>query len=627
MQEALGLHRQGALADAAARYAEIMHREPKNVDAVFFLALIMTQQRQFQEATRLLRKVVKLAPQHAGAYNLLGATLRATGHQEEALRSFKRALTHKPDFFEAYVNAAQALVDRGEPAEAVAIHERAVAANPGRAEPWINRGLLLDSIGRSEDAIASFDRALQHSPDSFEAWFNRGNACASSRRHEDAIASFEAASAIRPEFAIPLVNRGNSLLRLGRREDALASYEKAASLQGDLAAAHFGRAMTLEELGRFEAATEAFDLMLPMPAVRADALFTARLRARRSATLAELGRLEEARTDADAALAHAPDDDEVLYHVSNLDLLQGNWRQGWARFERRLALGVGVPDDFKAPPFPRWTGEPLGDKVLVLRCEQGLGDRIQFCGFVAELARRGTRVVLWTSATSAPLLRTVPGVERVITDIGALEKTEQARWLPLMSLPFVLGTTPETVPARVPFLTADPQRAAGWRERLGGEGFKIGITWQGSTDFRLDRSRSLPLASFGPLASIDGVRLISLQKGLGEEQIADAPFRDRIETLGERFDEDGGAFADTAAAMMSLDLVVCPNTSIAHLAGALGRTVFLALPRAGDWRWLIGRDDSPWYPTFRLFRQTTSGDWSDVIARMADAIRERLASP
>ena len=220
----------------------------------------------------------------------------------------------------------------------------------------------------------------------------------------------------------------------------------------------------------------------------------------------------------------------------------------------------------------------------------------------------------------------MPGVERVITDIESIDNAGQARWLPMMSLPFVLGTTPDTVPARVPYLAADPQRIAGWRERLGGEGFKIGITWQGSTDFRLDRSRSLPLAAFAPLAQIDGVRLVSLQKGLGEEQIATVAFRDRIETLGERFDEDGGAFADSAAAMMSLDLVVCPNTSIAHLAGALGRDVFLALPRAGDWRWLIGRDDSPWYPTFRLFRQTTSGDWSDVIARMADAIRERLAS-
>ncbi len=196
----------------------------------------------------------------------------------------------------------------------------------------------------------------------------------------------------------------------------------------------------------------------------------------------------------------------------------------------------------------------------------------------------------------------------------------------MMSLPHVLGTTPDTVPNSVPYLTADPQRVVRWREQLGNAGFKIGITWQGSTEFRLDRSRSLPLASLAALAAIDGVRLISLQKGLGEEQIAAVDFRNRIETLGEHFDEDGGAFADTAAAMMSLDLVVCPNTAIAHLAGALGRDVFLALPRAGDWRWLIGREDTPWYPTVRLFRQTVSGDWSDVVARMAHVIRERLAA-
>jgi len=626
MQEAVVLHRRGALADAAARYAEVMRREPKNVDAVFFLALIMTQQRQFQEAARLLRKAVKLAPRHAAAHDLLGSALRETGQHDEALRSFKRALTSKPDFFEAYANAAKLLLERGEPDEALAIHERALAANPDRAEPWINRGLALDTMGRRQDAIASFNRALQLKPDSVEALFNRGNTYAAMKRHEEAIASFDAVSALKPDFAIPFINRGNSLLALARLEDALASYQRAAALQPDLAAAYFGQAMALEELGRFEAAAEAFDRMLAMPAVRANARFTAGLHARRAATLAEIGRLDDARADATAALALASDDDEVLYHVSNLDLLQGNWREGWARFERRLALGVGIPDDFAPPPFPLWTGEPLGDDLLILRCEQALGDRIQFCGFAAHLAKLGNRVALWTNASSAPLLRTVPGVERVITDIDRLNQGERARWLHIMSLPHILGTTPDTVPNSVPYLAADPQRVARWRERLGGDAFKIGITWQGSTDFRFDRSRSLPLAVLAPLAQIAGVRLISLQKGLGEEQIATVDFRDRIETLGENFDEDGGAFADTAAAMMSLDLVVCPNTSIAHLAGALGREVFLALPRAGDWRWLLGRDDSPWYPTLRLFRQTTSGDWSDVIARMAQAVAQRLAT-
>jgi tetratricopeptide (TPR) repeat protein len=623
MQEAVLLHRQGALADAALRYSQVMRREPRNVDAVFLLALIMTQQGQVAEAQKLLRKAVKLAPGHASAHHLLGTVLKEGGQHEEALRSFKRALTYKPDLFEAYTQAAQMLIERGELDEALAIHERAVAANPARPEPWINRGLALHTIGQIDGAVASYDHALQMKPGSFEALFNRGNALAASDRHTDAIASFDAASAIKPDFAVPFVNRGNSLLKLARREDALASYEKAALLQADLPAAHFGRALTLEELGRFQDSAAVFDQMLALPSVRGNTAFTARLRARRAAILVELGRTEEARADADAALALAPEDDEVLYHVSNFDLLVGNWHDGWARFEHRLALGVGIPAGFNPPPFPRWTGESLDDDVLILRGEQGIGDRIQFANFAAHLAKLGNRVAIWTNPSSAPLLRTVPGIERVITDIAEIDAPEGARWLEMMSLPHVLGTTPETVPNCVPYVSADPARLSHWRERLGSTDFKVGITWQGSTEFRLDRTRSLPLAVFAPLAEIEGVRLISLQKGLAEEQIREVAFRDRIETLGEHFDEDGGAFADTAAVMMSLDLVVCPNTAISHLAGALGRSVFLALPRAGDWRWLLGRDDTPWYPTMRLFRQTMSGDWSDVIARMAQAIRER----
>ena len=626
MQEALLLHRQGALADAALRYSQVMRREPRNVDAVFLLALIMTQQGQLAEAQKLLRKAVKLAPAHASAHHLLGTVLKEGSQHEEALRSFKRALTYKPDLFDAYTQAAQMLIARGEPDEALAIHDRALAANPGRIEPWINRGLALHAVGRLDDAVASYDHALQMKPDSFEALFNRGNALAASDRHTDAIASFDAAIATKSNFAVPFVNRGNSLLKLARREDALASYEKAALLQADLPGAHFGRALTLEELGRFQDAAAVFDHMLALPSVRGNAAFTARLRARRAAILVELGRTEEARADADAALGLAPNDDEVLYHVSNLDLLVGNWRDGWARFERRLALGVGVPEGFKPPPFPRWSGEPLGNDLLVLRGEQGIGDRIQFANFAAHLAKLDNRVAIWTNPASVSLLRTVPGVERVITDLADIDVSGGARWLEMMSLPHALGTTPETVPNCVPYLSADPARVTDWRERLGSKGFKVGITWQGSTEFRLDRTRSLPLAVFAPLADIAGVRLISLQKALGDEQIGEVAFRDRIETLGEHFDEEGGAFADTAAVMMSLDLMVCPNTAISHLAGALGRPVFLALPRAGDWRWLLGRDDTPWYPTMRLFRQTTSGDWSDVITRMARAIQERVAA-
>jgi hypothetical protein len=196
----------------------------------------------------------------------------------------------------------------------------------------------------------------------------------------------------------------------------------------------------------------------------------------------------------------------------------------------------------------------------------------------------------------------------------------------MLSIPLVLGLTPQTVPAEVPYLRPDAQRAAAWRARLG-DGLKIGIAWQGSPHFRFDRGRSIPLAAFAPLADVPGVRLISLQKGFGAEQIAKAPFGDRIETLGEAFDSEGGAFMDTAAVMQSLDLVVTSDTSIVHLAGALGRPTFVALrARMIDWRWLVARDDSPWYPTMRLFRQSRDGDWSDVFAHIAAAVRQRAAN-
>jgi hypothetical protein len=191
----------------------------------------------------------------------------------------------------------------------------------------------------------------------------------------------------------------------------------------------------------------------------------------------------------------------------------------------------------------------------------------------------------------------------------------------MMSLPHILGTTLDTIPNTVPFLAADPARSAAWKDRLGPDGFKVGIVWQGNRDYAQDRHRSVPLAEFAPLAAIPGVRLVSLQKGFGTEQIERVPFGSRIETLGENFD-DGPAFLDSAAVMMHLDLIVASSTSAVQLAAALGRPVFVALSAAADWRWLLERDDSPWYPTARLFRQTVLGEWAGVFARIADAVRE-----
>jgi hypothetical protein len=240
----------------------------------------------------------------------------------------------------------------------------------------------------------------------------------------------------------------------------------------------------------------------------------------------------------------ASNDDEALYAVSLIELLHGRWREAWPRYERRIALKIGIPEAFFAPPWPPWRGERLRDELLVLRGEQGLGDHLLFSCFGAHLAKLGYRIALWTKPSLEPLLRTVPGVERVVSDIAALEGTSDLRWTSMMSVPGILDVTPETVPRSGPFLTADAS---------------------------------------------------------------------------------GGAFLDTAAVMMNLDLIVTPCNAIAHLAGALGRPTFVALMQVPEWRWLLDRDDSPWYPATRLFRQSRAGDWPGVSARIADAVRARTA--
>jgi hypothetical protein len=326
----------------------------------------------------------------------------------------------------------------------------------------------------------------------------------------------------------------------------------------------------------------------------------------------------------DRAIEIDPRLHEAYASRGQIKVMRGDWPGGFADYEHRAELDKPT---FQALTDPRWDGAPLGGERLVLVAEQGLGDIIQFSRFAPALAAQGHDVTLLARKSMAPLLSTLKGVT-VVSDESELKRDKRPlRWLPLLSVPGVLGTTPDTLPREVPYLSADPARVQSWGERLGGSGgFKIGINWApGHADRTQTSRRDVPLSLFAGLAELPGVELISLQKGAPADQIAQVPFGDRIKVIAADPNPDADLFLDTAAVVSELDLVIGCDTAIVHLAGALGRPVFTILPVISDWRWMLARDETPWYPTMRLFRQDASRQWSPVLARVIAAVRARLA--
>ncbi len=330
----------------------------------------------------------------------------------------------------------------------------------------------------------------------------------------------------------------------------------------------------------------------------------------------DTARFDEALAAYDRAIDLHPGLHEAYTGRGALQLARGNWPAGFADYEHRTEAGQKT---FEPLPGPRWDGDIQAGERLVLVAEQGLGDTIQFCRFAPVLAARGLDVTLLTRPSMVPLLSSLPDV--TVT----AEVTDKLPWAPLLSVPFLLGTTVETLPRDMPYLAADPQRVARWAGQLGGDTFKIGINWaSGHSTLTHFARRDVPLEHFAALAALPGVELVPLQNGPAKQQIATVAFRDKIKIVDSDPGFDAESFVDTAAVMNSLDLVVTCDTSIAHLAGALGRPVFTALPVIADWRWMLEQDDTPWYPTMRLFRQNATRRWEPVFERIKAAAQELI---
>jgi tetratricopeptide (TPR) repeat protein len=529
----------------------------------------------------------------------------------------------------------------------VASYDRAIALKPDYADALYNRGVALEGLRRFDEALASYDRALAVRQDFAEALCSRGSALCQLKMFDEALASFERALSLKPDHAEALYNRGIALEHFERFDEALASYDLALTLLPNLAEAHSNRAGVLRHLKRFGEALESCDRALALQPNLAQALSTrgsvlnglkrydealasydralvvwpdnAEIYFNRAHTLTTLKRFDEASANYARAIALKPDYANAHLNDALLRLLTGDFARGWEKYEWRLRMD-SVISSRRHFPQPLWLGDAvIRDKTILVHSEQGFGDAIQFCRYVPLVAERAARVIL---EVGRPLRKLMAGfladfapTAHVISRGDPLPDFDVQ--VPILSLPLAFGTRLETIPSGTSYLQAHSPGAKNWHTRLGPRTRpRIGLAWSGNAENTRDSERSISLRQLFRLLDVDAA-FASLQKDVRADDLVALKERGDILHVGDELED----FTETAELISQLDLVISVDTSVAHLAGALGKPVWIMVTYIPDWRWLLDRDDSPWYPTARLFRQANVDDWEGVIARVHDALR------
>jgi tetratricopeptide (TPR) repeat protein len=561
-------------------YERAYRLSPQDPDIAVGYATLLFQAGRLEEALSGFDAVLRTRQSDATSHFNRGLVLRELGRTGEAITALDQALKLDPTNPAPFRVGGLILRDAGRYDQALTFFKQALRLRPHFYECQLDHANVLLKLGRFEAALEAYDQALALFPNDADLLNNRGAALRELGQLDAALIAFEAALAVRPAFPRGLFNRGTMLLKRATPEAALASYDAALALKPVYPDAHVGRGVALKELGRFDEALAAFD----------------------------------------TALAQDPASTPAKNNKGALQLLHGDFAAGLEGYEYRW-VNSGSYEKKLDFPIPQWSGpNAAGARVLVYD-EQGFGDTFQFCRYLPLMADAGVKVTFFCRSMLRHLIGRIDPRVRVVDYFGPEEIFDAQ--IALSSLPRAFGTRVETIPTSQNYLTADPEHVARWRNRLGTHGFKVGLCWQGNLNPQADPRRSIPLEAFAPLAAVPGVRLISLQKADAAEISLARRFD--LEVAAD-FDSGRDAFFDCAAVMGNLDLVITCDTSIAHLAGALGCPVFVLLKQIPEWRWLLDREDSPWYPTMRLFRQKQRGDWAEVMTRVAAALGP-LGSP
>lgn len=513
-----------------------------------------------------------------------------------------------------------ALMQSGRTTAAVTPLEQALKLTPDDAELHFHLAEAQRRLGRLDQAVASYQATVRLRPTA-DAHNNLGGLLFAMKEFAGAAMHFGEASALQPEVPHHHTNHGIALRHLGKIDEAEASFRRALALDGDDPNSLYNFANLLRDDGRLEQAEEPYRRAITLAPGHVKAMVNL------AQTLADLGRSTEALELQRAAIVRHPDHALPRANKGLIDLRLGNFREGWRAYEWRWRDET-FPTPNRNLPQPLWLGEePIAGKTIAVHWEQGLGDTIQFCRYLPMLAATGARVLFAPQDELHALMAGLAGEVELVELRQLVDGQRQYDYqVPLLSLPLAFRTEAGSIPAAVPYLRAEPDRIARWRAGLGDHGFRIGICWQGRSG-KADHGRSFPLACFAGFARLPGVRLISLHKGEGEAQLASLPDGMTVEALGDSFDAGPGAFLDTAAVMTLCHLVVTSDTAVAHLAGALGVRTWVALKAVPDWRWMLDRPDTPWYPSVRLFRQTVRGEWESVFREIESEVRGLVDAP
>ena len=672
-------HSRGALGQAQDLYRQILQSRPEHVGSVHYLGVAAYQQGRNDEALELICRAIELKADYAEAHHSLGCVLVAEGLPEQAIAAFHRAVQIKGDYGEAYINLADVLRGQGRLDQALAACRHATRLAPNDARGHYQLGCVLAEKGLYVEAVSAYRGALKIKSDWAEAWANLGNSLERSDQPDQAIDAFRRSLALDTKCAEVHHNLGRVLNQQGLFDEAIASYRRAIELDGDNAEFHNNLGCVLARRYFLDEAIKCFQRALELDsdledahvnlcrAFQTDGRVNDEIVAvfRRMAelhpndpgkqndlacSLIPQGKYTEAIEVCEKALAIDPDcvdaHNNIGVALTNLGdydgafeaydramsidpefpnqhlnrslvlLLKGDYCEGWRQFEWR----------FKSKPWetnkrdfaqPQWEGEALAGKRILLHWEQGFGDTFQMVRYAPMVAARGGEVILECQPPTVRLLKGIDGVAEVVPAGSQLPRFDCYR--PMMGLPRVFETTVETIPNDVPYIQPADSDVEAWRERLGPhEGLRVGLVWSGNPMGRMHLHTTVGVEGFSAVTAVDGVSFYSLQ--VGEPAAEISRFKDaRVVDLCRQLSD----FGETAAAISQLDLVISVDTAVAHLAGAMGKEVWVLLPYVPDWRWLLDRDDSPWYPTARLFRQEKAGDWASVVKRVCKALRVR----